>query len=51
VQVISDPEIWFNADGELITNEPIVFEVLPQALEVVVGAEYQAVIEDVTTGS
>ncbi len=45
VQVVSEPEIWFNADGELITNEPIVFTVQPQALEVVVGTEYQAEVE------
>lgn len=45
VQVESDPEIWFNADGELITNEPIVFEILPQKLQVVVGEKYQAVVE------
>jgi diacylglycerol kinase family enzyme len=29
--------MWFNADGELVGNEPSTFEVLPKALEVVVG--------------
>jgi diacylglycerol kinase family enzyme len=29
----------FNVDGEVIGDEPAVFEVLPRALEVVVGPE------------
>jgi diacylglycerol kinase (ATP) len=33
----SHPGMWFNADGELVGNEPACFEVLPRALRVVVG--------------
>lgn len=36
VRVSSKPGMWFNADGELIGNEPITFEVLPRALQFVV---------------
>lgn len=35
VTVRSDPGMWFNVDGELIGNEPIVFEAVPHALQVV----------------
>jgi diacylglycerol kinase (ATP) len=42
VCVDASPGIWFNADGELLTNEPLTFEVLPGALEVIVGEGYQA---------
>jgi diacylglycerol kinase (ATP) len=34
--VNSRPGMWFNADGELVGNEPATFEVLPQALQFVV---------------
>jgi diacylglycerol kinase (ATP) len=34
--VNSRPGMWFNADGELVGNEPAVFEVLPRALQFVV---------------
>jgi diacylglycerol kinase (ATP) len=33
----SRPKMWFNADGELIGNEPAVFQILPRALNFVVG--------------
>lgn len=36
VRVQSTPGMWFNADGELIGNEPVTFEVLPGALQFVV---------------
>lgn len=36
VSVDSTPGMWFNADGELIGNEPITFEVLPGKLQFVV---------------
>ena len=39
VRVDSRPKMWFNADGELVGNEPSTFEVLPKALTVVVGAD------------
>jgi diacylglycerol kinase (ATP) len=39
IQIESDPPMTFNVDGELIGDEPVRFEVLPRALEVVVGAE------------
>ena len=35
--VNSRPGIWFNADGELVGNEPALFEVMPGALRFVVG--------------
>jgi diacylglycerol kinase (ATP) len=39
VAINSRPGMWFNVDGELIGNEPAVFELLPKALQCVVGAE------------
>jgi diacylglycerol kinase (ATP) len=39
VEVESQPRMWFNADGELVGNEPSTFEVLPRALNVIVGSE------------
>ena len=33
--------MWFNVDGELIGNEPAIFELLPQALRCVVGQREQ----------
>jgi diacylglycerol kinase (ATP) len=39
VAITSRPGMWFNVDGELIGNEPAVFELLPQALRCVAGAE------------
>jgi diacylglycerol kinase (ATP) len=38
----SEPGMWFNADGELVGNEPATFTVLPQALRVIVGPEFDA---------
>ncbi len=35
VAVNSKPGMWFNMDGELLGNEPAVFEVLPRALQFV----------------
>lgn len=40
LHVASAPGMWFNVDGELLTKEPITFEVVPQALPVVVGSDY-----------
>jgi diacylglycerol kinase (ATP) len=37
VSINSRPGMWFNADGELIGNEPAVFQVMPQALQFVVA--------------
>ncbi len=37
ISVQSQPGMWFNADGELVGNEPIVFQILPRALEFVVN--------------
>jgi diacylglycerol kinase (ATP) len=39
LEIESDPPMAFNVDGELIGEGPIRFEVLPRALEVVVGPE------------
>jgi diacylglycerol kinase (ATP) len=40
------PEMWFNIDGELAAREPIEFRVVPHALRVVVGPEYQSEVDD-----
>jgi diacylglycerol kinase (ATP) len=37
VYVESHPGMWLSVDGELIGNEPALFEVLPRALRVIVG--------------
>jgi diacylglycerol kinase (ATP) len=37
LEVHSHPGIWFNVDGELVGNEPALFEVMPRALRFVVG--------------
>lgn len=42
VEIASDPPMSFNVDGELIGDAPARFEVLPHALEVVVGPEQEA---------
>ena len=40
VRIDSRPGMWFNVDGELHTNEPATFEVMPRALRVAVGPDY-----------
>ena len=35
ITVNSKPGMWFNVDGELVGNEPAMFEVLPRALQFV----------------
>ena len=42
VAVSSTPGMWFNVDGELRTNDPITFEVVPGALRIAVGPDYVA---------
>ncbi|HEV2855947.1 MAG TPA: diacylglycerol kinase family protein [Thermoanaerobaculia bacterium] len=42
IEIESDPPMSFNVDGELIGDAPAYFEVLPRALEVVVGPEEEA---------
>lgn len=42
VEILSEPRMWFNVDGELLTQEPVTFMIAPGALEVVVGPDYQA---------
>lgn len=37
VSISSKPGMWFNVDGELVGNEPAQFEVIPRALQFVVG--------------
>ena len=37
VAVSSRPGMWFNVDGELVGNEPALFEVLPAAMQFIVG--------------
>jgi diacylglycerol kinase (ATP) len=38
IAVNSKPGMWFNVDGELVGNEPASFEVLPGAIQFIVGA-------------
>src|SRR4029453_323921 len=40
VSIRSRPGMWFTVDGELIGNDPIVFEVMPCALQFVVGKRW-----------
>lgn len=44
VRVESNPGMWFNVDGELITKESVTISVREAALRVVVGPDYKAVI-------
>jgi diacylglycerol kinase (ATP) len=37
VAVNSSPGMWFNVDGELVGNEPALFEVMPSAMQFIVG--------------
>jgi diacylglycerol kinase (ATP) len=37
IAVESKPGMWFNVDGELVGNEPALFEVIPGAMQVIVG--------------
>ena len=39
LEIVSDPPMSFNVDGEVIGECPVSFEVLPRALEVIVGPE------------
>lgn len=43
VEVASKPGMWFNVDGELITNEPVTIRVQPGSQRVIVGPEFEAV--------
>lgn len=43
LSVHSDPAMWFNVDGDLVTDKSVRFEVLPGALSVVVGPSYSPV--------
>jgi diacylglycerol kinase (ATP) len=42
VRIHSEPGMWFNTDGELVGNEPATFTLLPQAVRVIVGPEFDA---------
>lgn len=48
IELSSTPGMWFNCDGELVGNEPATFQVLPRALQVIVGAEWVAGVDDAT---
>jgi diacylglycerol kinase (ATP) len=37
VAVSSTPGMWFNVDGELVGNDPAVFEVMPRAIQFIVA--------------
>jgi diacylglycerol kinase (ATP) len=41
IRITSKPPMSFNTDGELIGDDPITFEVLPQAIECIVGTPAQ----------
>jgi diacylglycerol kinase (ATP) len=41
IAVASEPGMWFNVDGELITNEPLSIEVMPRAQSMIVGPTFQ----------
>ncbi len=47
LEVVSRPGMWFNVDGELLSKEPLAFQVTPGALRVVVGEEYRPDVPDV----
>jgi diacylglycerol kinase (ATP) len=42
IEILSDPPMAFNVDGEILTEEPARFEVLPRALEMIVGPDAPA---------
>lgn len=42
IKIESEPGMWFNIDGELITNEPVSFNVLPGRQRVAVGPDFTA---------
>lgn len=42
VHVTSTPAMWFNVDGELLTNGPVTIEVRHRAMRVVVGEDFRA---------
>lgn len=44
ISVASTPGMWFNVDGELLTNEPVTVRVLPRRLRVVVGPEFSEAV-------
>lgn len=44
VRIQSEPAMWFNVDGELITREALTISIVPAAIEVIVGPDYEAVI-------
>jgi len=46
VRVASEPPMWFSLDGEPEQNASLTFTVLPGALRVLVGPDYQAVPEE-----
>ena len=37
IEVNSKPGMWFNVDGDLVGNEPALFEVMPGAMQFIVG--------------
>ena len=42
VRVAAEPGMLFNVDGELFTDAPVTFKVVPAALEVTTGSDYRA---------
>lgn len=44
LRVESSPGMWFNVDGELINDEPVVITIQKGALPVIVGPDYNPVV-------
>lgn len=42
VAITSEPRMWFNIDGELLTRDAISFDILHRAVNVLVGPDYSA---------
>ena len=45
VSISSQPGMWFNVDGELLTKKTLAFSVQPRFLRVVVGTDYAPIPE------
>jgi diacylglycerol kinase (ATP) len=41
-EIHSEPGMWFNVDGELLTQKPVRFRVIPASIRVIVGPTFGA---------
>lgn len=46
LEITSQPGMWFNIDGELLSKAPVKFSILPKAIEVFTGNDYIAYPEN-----